>query len=426
MGPADTRTRNRENPAMAATDIISVPQTRTHRYTSVAIALHWVIALAIIAMMAGGWYMTDLPDGHPDQYALYQMHKSIGITILILTLARIGWRVLNPPPAEPDSLKSWEKQSSHAAHVCFYGLMLALPLTGWFYSSVSTNLQVPTVLYGLVSWPNVPLSDALRTDAVSDVANSAHSVLSWVAVLLLVVHVAGALKHEFGPEEGVLKRMIPGLFGATNGPRAPSRGALTAFGSALAVFAAVTVTPMLTQGGVADVTGTSALQANWAVNPDADPTIRFSGMHDGDRYTGTFENWNATIAFDPEDLAGSRVEVTVDLGSAIANKKLYTDSLPAPEWLHVAASPTATVVLDMFDGAEPNYTANAALTLKGATIDVPFEFELFFEDDTAYLEGETRLSRTELDVGMASDPGADWVSDEILIEVSLEATRITD
>jgi len=410
---------------MAAADMASAPSS-SHRYTSVAIALHWVIALAILSLIPGGWFMGDLPNEHPLKESLYQLHKSVGITILILTLARIAWRVMNPPPQDAAGLKGWEKTASHSAHIAFYALMILMPLTGWLYVSTAYDFDVPTVLYGIVSWPDLPFVGFLANETGHGAVEFVHSKLAWVALGLVALHVAGALKHEFGPEEGVLKRMIPGLFGRTGGPRAPSRGALAAFGGAFAVFAAVAVTPMLTQGGAADVTGTSGLQANWTVDRDAEPSIRFSGTHEGNPYTGTFENWDAIIAFDPGNLAASRVEVTVDLGSAVASKKLYTDSLRAAEWLDVAGSPTASVVLDAFTGAEPDYTANAALTLKGATISVPFDFELRFEGDMAYLEGETRLSRAELDVGMASDPGADWVSDEILIEVSLQAARITD
>jgi len=82
---------------------------RSERYTIVAITLHWVMAIAIIGMIFGGWYMSDLPDGAPGQYFLYQMHKSIGITILLLTVARILWRVMNPPPALPDDMKGLDR-----------------------------------------------------------------------------------------------------------------------------------------------------------------------------------------------------------------------------------------------------------------------------------------------------------------------------
>ena len=116
----------------------------SERYSSVAITLHWVIALAIIGMILGGWYMTDLPDGAPGQYFLYQMHKSIGITILMLSVARIIWRAMNPPPALPDDMNGLEKTASHLVHLGFYGLMIALPLTGWPSSSVPMAVMVLT------------------------------------------------------------------------------------------------------------------------------------------------------------------------------------------------------------------------------------------------------------------------------------------
>ncbi|MEO0786309.1 MAG: YceI family protein, partial [Pseudomonadota bacterium] len=300
------------------------------------------------------------------------------------------------------------------------------PLTGWLYVSTAYEFDVPTVLYGIVSWPDLPFVGFLANESGHGAVEFVHSKLAWVALGLVALHVAGALKHEIGPEEGVLKRMIPGLFGKTTGPRAPSRGALAAFGGAFAVFAMVAGAPVLAQGGAVDLSNGSALEANWVVDETANPSITFSGMHDGSRYSGQFERWSANIAFDPDNLAASRVEVTVDLASAVANKKLYTDSLKAAEWLDVGGTPTATVVVDNFEGGEPNYSGNAALTLKGATIDAPLDFELHFDGDQAHLQGETYLSRTELDVGMVSDPGGDWVDDEILIEVSLRANRIGD
>ncbi|MEM9180127.1 MAG: cytochrome b, partial [Pseudomonadota bacterium] len=244
----------------------------SERYSSVAITLHWLIAIAIIGMIFGGWYMTDLPDGAPGQYFLYQMHKSIGITILLLTVARIIWRVMNPPPPLPDDMNGLEKTASHLVHLGFYGLMIALPLTGWLYSSVSVKLDVPTVLFGLISWPDVPFVEGLKTEGASGIVNFIHGRLAWVALLLLALHVAGAIKHELSAEEGVLKRMIPGLFGKAEQPATPGRGAVTAFGSALAILVVVAgaspVVSALTGSG-APVSADAAFEPNWAVDADA-------------------------------------------------------------------------------------------------------------------------------------------------------------
>ena len=154
------------------------------RYTAVAVALHWVIALAIISLVPMGWYMGDLPDGAPGQEMLYQLHKSIGVTVLILTIARIGWRIANPPPPLPADMAPLEKTASHLVHMVFYALMLLMPLSGWVYVSSSYEFQVPTVLFGLISWPHLPFMDALKNETGHGAAEFIHSKLAWVGVAI--------------------------------------------------------------------------------------------------------------------------------------------------------------------------------------------------------------------------------------------------
>ena len=398
----------------------------SERYSSVAITLHWVIALAILGMIFGGWYMSDLPDGAPGQYFLYQMHKSVGITILLLSVARIIWRAMNPPPPLPDDMNGLEKTASHLVHLGFYGLMIALPLTGWLYSSVSAKLDVPTVLYGLVSWPDVPFVDGLKTESASGVVNFIHSKLAWVALGLLALHVAGAIKHEISAEEGVLKRMLPGLFGKTDKPATPGRGAVTAFGSALGVLIVVAgASPVLSllSGSGQAVATEAAFAPNWTVNPDAS-SITFSGTHDGNAFSGTFSNWDAAIQFDPDAPEAAEVQVTVSTVGATASQKLYTDSLPSPEWFNTAAFPTASVeILNIAANGDTSYTSTARLTLKDITVDADVPFALQIDGNQAQMTGQAVFQRTALDLGQSSDPNADWVSEDVTVDVVVEATR---
>lgn len=396
------------------------------RYSVVAIVLHWVIALAMIGMIFGGWYMTDLPDGAPGQYFLYQLHKSIGITVLLLTVARIIWRVMNPPPALPDDMNALEKTASHLVHLGFYGLMILLPLTGWLYSSVSVKLDVPTVLYGLISWPDVPFVDALKTEGASGTVNFIHGRLAWLLLALLALHVAGAIKHEIGSETGVLKRMIPGLFGTSDKPSAPGRGIVPAFGSALAILVVVTATPPL----LGALTGSSnAAQAdavfepNWSVNHDAS-SIRFSGTHDGNSYSGTFGQWDAAIQFDPDRPEATEVRVAVSTASAEGSQRLYTDSLKSSEWFNIAEFPTANVeILEVTMSGEGQFNSIARLTLKGVSVDAAFPFTLAIDGDIATMTGQAVFQRTPLDLGQASDPNADWVGEDVTVDVVVEASR---
>jgi cytochrome b561/polyisoprenoid-binding protein YceI len=406
-------------------ELIEAAAGRSPRYTAVAIALHWAIALAILGMIALGWFMGDLPDSNPLKQGLYQLHKSIGITILTLTLARIGWRVMNPPPALPKAMKSWEKSLSHGVHVGFYALMVAMPLTGWLYVSTAHQFDVATVLFGAVSWPDIPFVGFLTNETGHDAVEFVHSKLAWVAIGLLVLHVGGAVKHDILDEEGVLKRMIPGLFGRTSPPAAPARGFLPAFGGAIAVFAIVACVPMLTGRTASPAPASAPLDgANWTPVAQASQIV-FSGEHEGNRFEGRFEDWTASIAFDPDRLADSRVSVEVKTGSAKTGTKLYDDTLRQGEWFGVREFPMASVSLGDFAATDDGYTSMAEVTIKSASQTVPFDFNLDIAGDSATLQGRATLSRKALDIGQQSDPGADWVSDAITIEVRLEAVRKT-
>ena len=162
--------------------------TNTSRYTAVAIALHWAIAILILFMIWLGWNMED-------NETRYQLHKSIGISILILSVARVAWRLMNPPPALPADMKPIEAKASHWVHMGLYILMIAMPLLGWALVSTS-KFQVPTVLFGTVSWPNLPFLGGLRgNEIVHVVLETLHSKGAWVIIGLLVLHVAGAIKR---------------------------------------------------------------------------------------------------------------------------------------------------------------------------------------------------------------------------------------
>ena len=400
--------------------------TSSSRYTAVAILLHWAIAALILFMIWLGWNMED-------NQARFQLHKSIGISILILSLARVLWRWLNPPPPLPDDMTPWEKRLSHGVHVGFYALMIALPLLGWLVVSTS-KLHLSTVLFGTVSWPHLPFTEGLRGGAVNEVAEFLHSKGAWVLIVLLVLHVAGAVKHEIGAEQGVFKRMIP-FFGKPDAPR-PARGFVTAFGGAFLVFAIIAAVPLMKASGPvelsqgtppADPSGAGApapvLAPNWDIDYAASE-IRFTGAYEGKPFTGTFTNWSADVQFDPYDLAGALVSVQIDSGSATTGNKLYDDTLKSGEWFDIPTFPVAKVSLLHF-AASPDggYTAEASLLVKGKAIDVPLDFSLTIDGDTATFEGEATLSREALNLGQVSDPGADWVGDEVTVTVKGTATR---
>lgn len=167
-------------------------------YSRTAIALHWIIAALIIGNVAGALLADAL--GPPASGAIMAMHKSFGLTVLGLSLVRLGWRLSHGFPRFPDSTPGWDAVAARATHVAFYGLMIAVPLAGWAMASAG---PWPLAWFG-IPFPKLPVGEAL-----GGVAHDAHEILAFTTVGLLVLHVAGALKQHLIDRDDVLARMLP-------------------------------------------------------------------------------------------------------------------------------------------------------------------------------------------------------------------------
>lgn len=180
------------------------------RYSKGAILLHWLIAILVIGQIAGGFFMVGIPK---EQAALkveiFQLHKSFGITILLLTIVRLLWRLGHRAPALPAAMPGWEKAAARGSHFLFYFLLLAIPLLGWAYVSVAP-LNVPTMLFGVVEWPHMPFFEGVSDrKEVAEIFAESHEIAAFTAIGLLILHVAAALKHHFISGDDVLARMLP-------------------------------------------------------------------------------------------------------------------------------------------------------------------------------------------------------------------------
>lgn len=172
-------------------------------YGLVAIVLHWLIALLIIGQLVFGTLMVRIADQRLS-FELIQWHKSFGFLTLALVLVRLAWRVVSPLPAYPATLPSWEIRSARAVHRLFYVLMLALPLSGWALVSVSI-LAIPTFAFYLFVIPHLPLGVSEVSENFWD---AAHRLLGYAMMVLVTIHVAAALRHEFWLRNGLLRRML--------------------------------------------------------------------------------------------------------------------------------------------------------------------------------------------------------------------------
>lgn len=196
---------------MASPVAAAGPAPGRTRYTSVAIALHWVIALGIVAMLAIGLAMTHVKLTPFTQFKLYQLHKSIGITILLAAALRLLWRVTHRPPALPDGMPGWEKGAAEGTHLLLYGLMIGMPLVGWALVSAAP-LNIPTVLYGVIPWPHIPIFAQWHIKAqAGPVLARIHAYGGYALIGFLLLHAGAALRHHLVLRDDVLRRMIPGL-----------------------------------------------------------------------------------------------------------------------------------------------------------------------------------------------------------------------
>jgi len=133
------------------------------RYHAISIALHWLIAIGILGLVGLGLAMTHLALPPMLKFQLYQLHKSVGITVLLAVLLRILWRITHRPPALP-MMGKFEQNVAEAAHIALYLLMVCLPMTGWALVSVSP-FNLPTVLYSVIPWPHLPILATLKDNA---------------------------------------------------------------------------------------------------------------------------------------------------------------------------------------------------------------------------------------------------------------------
>lgn len=190
------------------------------RYSKTAIVLHWLIGFAILAMFAVGFYMHDLPKDAPKAIAYdlfdlgiytwqlaeevsprtfyFNLHKSIGVTLLALILIRVYWRLTHQPPVFLGSIKAWEAKLATVVHNLMYVLMVVMPLSGVLMATYSK--------YGIV-WFGLPLIPGLDNPGLRDFFKEAHEITGTLLLLLIILHIAGAIKHKIIDKDETMKRM---------------------------------------------------------------------------------------------------------------------------------------------------------------------------------------------------------------------------
>jgi cytochrome b561/polyisoprenoid-binding protein YceI len=412
------------------------------RYTAVAIALHWAIALLIIGLIAVGWIMSDMEGGPGSpKTSIIQLHKSFGITVLLLTIARIIWRLMNPPPPEP-AMPAAQKFLASAVHILLYVIMLAMPLTGWIMASAEINLH-ETRYFGTFEMyvPGIPGLPEDTRKPLAEGLEQVHGNLAWVIIGLLVLHVAGAVKHQFIDKDGLMARIAPGLFGRTSGPPDNGHGAIWAFGASIAVFAAIVATSMATAApptgpavAVDEQQAPASKAPAWIVDP-AKSSLAFKFGYMGKDYEGKFPEWTAKIQLDTDAPANADtpvdgyVRVAIPLARVSTGESYFDENVVQGDWFDVTKTPEAVfeVAGGIYKQSDTAYEATAVLTIKGDDHPVRLPFTLSVAGTTATMHGEVTLNRLDLGIGKgtASEASGDaeWVAPDVKVIVDVVATR---
>ena len=170
------------------------------RYDAASRAFHWLTFLAVSTAFGIAWRMDSLPFS-PLRLKLFNWHKWAGVTVLLLTVLRIGWRFYKPAPA-PVAMPAWQRIGAKAVHGLLYLALLAQPITGWAHSNAA---GFPVVWFGVLPLPNI----APKDKAISQAFENAHAVIGTLILVLLGLHILGALKHHFIDRDDTLRRMLP-------------------------------------------------------------------------------------------------------------------------------------------------------------------------------------------------------------------------
>ena len=406
------------------------------RYHGAAIVLHWLLAGLLVFQFALGLRLEDVAG--PLKFTAYQFHKSTGITILLLSLARLTLRLAVPRPGEVG--EGLQRLAGRLTHWAFYAVMLLVPLSGWIIVSTA-KLKVPTVLFGLIPWPHLPLPVSFNEPAAL-----AHTVLAWALPALIALHVAAVIYH-LRQRDAVPGRMFPAALAPALGlvsgltllamaaalgwvgpipdlwhrAPAPLAAAPVMYEPAdLASEAAPTDLPALVASASADAA--VALSCDWTVAPGS--RLGFTAHYASEPVVGTFHKWSAKIHFCEGDPNKAAISATVNLASADTQDPSRDENLRGASFFNTASFAQARFTASGFKQLAPGrYAASGSLSLHGVNHPVRLVFTLKVTGDKAVAQGSTTLSRLAFGVGSDEWSATDQIPDPVSVQFTIRAHR---
>jgi cytochrome b561 len=369
-------------------------------YPGVSKLLHWLTAALVIALIALGFYMTSATLTLAGKFQLYQLHKSLGVTVLALTLVRAVTRLVRPAPGLPPVMPAWERHAARGTHAVLYILLLAMTLSGWAVISVAA-FPPQTWLYGAIPWPHMPFLASLTPQekkTLEPLLKEIHLVLAWTLTAVAALHIAAGLRHGLLLKDGVMSRMLPRVFRSI----------------AVAVSAA----------GFIALAGHTASAFEWDVDAKKS-SIGFETSAGGQAVKGVFARFKAEVRFDEDRPDDAEFDVRIATASASTGNSDGDAALKTAEFFDVQKFPEAVFrakgVKKTGDGA---YETVGDLTIKGVTKKAAFPFTLTLDHGDGIAAGALTIDRTEFGIGPEVLAGGMPLDKTVKVTVSLSALRL--
>ncbi len=396
-------------------------------YGGVSKLFHWLIALLIFTVIPLGIVASglahqiadptiDATDSDVARAAfLFSLHKTIGVTIFFVALARIAWAISQPKPGSLHPDRRLETGLAETVHWLLYGSLVLVPLAGWIHHAATTGFAPIWWPFGQ-SLPFVP-----KDEQVAALFGGLHIVLERVLVVALLLHIAGALKHQFVDRDATLRRMLPGRTDVSvpdgqRHPVWPVGAAVACWAAAIAVGA--NLGAYQSHAAQAPADKLAEVRSDWTVT---DGTLDISVTQLGNTVTGAFADWTAAITFEEPDAPGPAGEVEVTVAIASLSLGSVTAQAMGPDFFGATEFPTATFV-GQIEKTDAGYVASGPLTIKGTTVPIVLPFSLEQDGDIARMQGEIGLQRLDFGVG-SSLPDESSLGFGVDVKITLSASR---
>lgn len=351
----------------------------SERWGAISQILHWLVVLLLVTQFVIAAIAEDLPLGM-EKLAWLARHKSVGITILGLAIIRLTWRLLSPGPALPDKLKWFERFLASVTHIGLYLVIFLMPLSGWLMSSAK---NYPVSWFKLVQLPDM----IGKSEEAFEFFKAVHEILAFSLVLLVVLHIAGALKHQFILKDRLMRRMLPGV-------------------AVLSLLGALTVTQSY------------PVRAADMRSEPTESELSFDFTQAGAVTRGEFKDFTLLITDADRGLAGSSLTVVIKVGSLDTNDRERDDILNGPDLFDTRQFQEARFITNTITAkGEGRYEAAGTLTIRDQSrpLVLPLTLKESSEGGTPimYLEGSVSIRRLDYGVGKGEWESTEWVGNEV-------------